>query len=940
MIVGGDILSHEICAKITSKFNDMSIYNEYGPTEATVGCMIYKYGLSAGKYNSVPIGKPINNVHIYVLDKNLNLLPYNCKGEMYIGGDCLSLGYHDKELNKNKFIINPFDTTKFLYKTGDIATLHKENILEYIGRNDFQVKLNGFRIEIGEIIKNILKFNSIKDCFVDVYDINGSKILCGFYVSDNKIDTNILKSFLASYMPDYMIPKVWTKIDAIPLTINGKINKSLLPLPSLDIDTDIIYPRNNIDISILEYINKLLNSNINNLNCNLFEIGFDSLLAIKLALYLSQEYNSNISVKDIFEHARIKDLSDYIVSISENECKTTIPKAKKLASYPLSYAQRRIYYASSLDSNSTLYNIAGGIVINNYLDTDKLKNCFNVLINRHDALRTHFELKDNDIVQIVDDNVDFDLDVSTSTTDNLNDIYSSFVKPFNLSCAPLFRAKLVKLNNNKMFLLLDMHHIISDGTSLAILLQELCDLYNGNTLVANRIDYTDFALWEKEQFETDEFNNLREFWVSKFSDEIPLLNMPTSYPRPSVQSFKGANYHRKLSCDVFSKVNTISKKLNITPYMFMLSCYYILLSKYTSSNDIVVGTPIIGRDNPELNNVLGMFVNTLALRNKIDSSLSFSEFSKIIKENCVDSFKNQAYPFDMLVKDLNIKRDVSRNSLFDVMFVYQSNGYPSINFKGMEVDYFIPDNDVAKFDLTLEVIPVNNEYSLRFEYCTGLFEEDFIKRFSSHYINILNAILENCEVRIADIDMLSEEERNQILCDFNNTKLDYPRNKTIVNLFEEQVAKTPDNIAVVFGDKNLTYRELNIKANQLAWYLKNIGIQSGSTIGIMLPRSLEVLISMLATLKLGVCYIPIDPTLPESRINYMLENSNAKTILSFDTISDKINVECKINVNLNNLEVYSGNVINLDLHINPETPAYMIYTSRLYWNSKRSYAKT
>ena len=928
MIVGGDILPQETCKKITNKFENISIFNEYGPTEATVGCMIYQYNSSDINYHSVPIGVPINNVSIYILDKNLNLLPNNCKGEIYIGGDCLSLGYHDKKLNQNKFINSPFHDTEFLYKTNDIAILHKENILEYIGRNDSQIKLNGFRIEIGEIIKNTLKFDNIKDCFIDVYDFNDIKTLCGFYVSDINIDTDNLKSFLHNYIPDYMIPKLWTKLDFIPLTINGKVNKSQLPIPTIITDNNTISIRNDMDASILKYINELLNSNITNLNCNLFDIGFDSLLAIKLALKLSQDYNFNLSAKDIFEHPYVQDLSDYISTLSKNGCTNTILKVKKELYYPLSNAQKRIYYASNLDTNSTLYNIAGGIIVNNLLDIQKVQNCFNILINRHEALRTHFEIKDNDIVQVVEDKINFNLEIDTKNTNNLNDIYTNFVKPFDLSKAPLFRTKLVTLEDNRMLLLLDMHHIISDGTSLAILLQELCDLYNGSTLPEKQIDYTDFTLWEKEQFKTSEFNEAKQYWVNQFKDEIPLLNMPTSYPRPSSQNFKGANYHVKLSKEIFDKVNKISKQLNITPYMLMLSCYYILLSKYTSQDDIVIGTPIMGRSLPELNSVLGMFVNTLALRNKIDSSLSFDQFSQTIKENCINSFNNQCYPFDCLVKDLNIKRDTSRNSLFDIMFVYQNNGYPKINFTGIDVKYFIPDNDIAKFDLTLEVIPVDNEYVLRFEYCTKLFDEDFIQRLSSHYINILNVILENTNIKIADVDMLSKEETHQILYDFNDTKTDYPKDTTIAKLFEEQVEKTPDKIAVVFENQILTYRELNQKANQLANFLIDNNITLGDTVCILLDKSLEMIVSILSILKVGATFLPIDINYPKERIDYIINDSKAKILLTTQNFINKANYTVPIlNIDLNNVQYLKYPTKNINIIYSTDNLAYVMYTS-------------
>ena len=914
---------------------DIKLFNHYGPAETHVATT---YLVPKTIQSSVaPIGKPIYNSHIYILDANNNLCPNNVAGQIAISGDCVGNGYiNNKELNKERFIPDLFDSSKTMYLTGDIGFINNNNIIHYIGRNDFQVKINGFRIEPDEVNKNILEHNGITSSCTIVKEHNSKKYIISYYTTNKDISSEELNMFLSKKLAKYMMPYKLIKLNALPININGKIDKKALPDVNFNTNENFHTADTETEKKLLNLwknILKITNISIDN---DFFTLGGDSLLGIKLISYINKEFDINISINDLFNNSTIHTLGKLLDDLSNKKeiYSNTISKAEKQEYYPLSSAQKRMYYSSSLDNNSTLYNIAGGIIVDKILDINKLQECFNTLINKHEALRTHFDIKNNEVVQIIDDNINFELTLDNANTDDLNKIYTDFVKHFDLSKAPLFRTKLVKLENHKMLILLDMHHIISDGTSLGILLQELCDLYNESELTEKQIDYKDFTLWEKEQFESKEFKKSKEYWVNQFKDEIPLLNMPTINPRPSVQNFEGSNYHTKLSAEVFDKVNEVSKKLNITPYMLMLSCYYILLSKYTSQDDIVVGTPIVGRELPELSNMLGMFVNTLAMRNTVQHKLSFKEFSKNIKENCLNGFKNQIYPFDMLVKELKINRDTSRNPLFDVMFVYQNNGYPEINFKDTKTEYFIPDNNISKFDLTLEVLPINNEYDLRFEYCTKLFDEDFIKRFSMHYINILNTILDNNDIKIANIDMLSLEEKSQILYEFNNTKVDYPKDKTIVDLFEEQVEKTPNNIAIVFEDQKLTYRELNEKANQLARYLIENGVTNNSIVGIMVPRSLEMIIAMFGILKSGAAYLPLDPTYPKNRIKYILKDSNVNLLLTKDsTISlDNIN-ETNINISTSNIyNKYSKH--NLNNIFSSSNLAYVIYTSGSTGNPK------
>lgn len=925
LLTGGDVISPKHIAKVTSACPKVQIINCYGPTEN--GSYSTCYQVSGNEKDGIiPIGKPISNSTCYVVSKTGTLQPIGVPGELWVGGDGIARGYiNNYELTKQKFVKNPFGEG-IIYKTGDQVKWLPDGNLVFLTRLDKQIKLRGYRIELEDIDTNILKYNGIKQSISILIELNNQKAICSYIIADEQININNLKAFVADYLPKYMIPKYILQVESLPLTISGKLDRRSLPIPAFEEDK-IVPARNLVDECIINKICNMFKLKQISIDSSFFDIGGDSLSAISLSTYLSTKYNLSISVKDIFEHSVIKDLSDYIsCNLTNNKEIITISKVTKKEYYPISSAQKRIYYASSMDTNSLLYNISGGLIFDKIPDVNKLENCIRILINRHESFRTSFTLLNDEIVQKVKNDIDFNLIVEKQNDSSIEDLFKEFVKPFDLSKAPLFRTKLLNLKDNHSLLLLDMHHIISDGTSLTIFIKELCDLYNEKELPEKQIDYTDFAVWEKEQFNRKEFAQARDFWLKQYKDEIPLLNMPTTYARPSVQSFEGSNYYINLNRDIFDNINNVSKKLKITPYMLMLSVFYVLLSKYTSQDDIVVGTPIVGRELPELSNVLGMFVNTLALRNTVNHNASFEDFANNIRNYCLSAFKNQTYPFDELVKQLNIKRDASRNPLFDIMFIYQNNGYPEIDFKGIKSKYFIPDNNISKFDLSLEIIPFEDKLSLRFEYCTKLFDKNFIERFASHYINILNSILKDANTKIADIDMLSEEEKKQILYNFNNTTVDYPRDKTIVDLFEKQVEETPNNIAVVFEDQKLTYRELNEKANQLARYLIENGVTNNSIVGIMLPRSLEIMVAFLAVLKTGACYIPIDQSFPNERIEYMLENSNAIILLKLNDTKE-VNFQNTINIDINNSIYTNCGKNNLCTNINPDNPSYIIYTS-------------
>lgn len=899
------------------------IYNGYGPSETTVFSTL----TDVTDKKKVSIGRPLYNTQIYILNKDGQLCPIGVTGEICISGDGVGYGYiNNEELTKKSFVPNPFVKDSIMYKTGDLGYYNSKGEIFCLGRTDNQVKIRGLRIELGEIEKVLLKNPGISNCAViKVVDEKAHEFLCAYLVKKLPIEIGEIKTSLHKELPNYMVPQYFVELDDLPYTPNGKIDRKKLPIPKNEIEKSGKKPRNKMDMTLVAIFKKNLKIENINIEDSLFDIGGDSLTAINISAEIYNEIGVAVSVKEIFEHSSVEKLSDYITAKKKEVLPIKIRKAKNREFYPLSSAQKRIYYSSIIDNDSTLYNIAGGIIVDSKLNVEKLKKCFEKLIQRHEALRTHFDIKDNEIVQIIDEKVEFDLQVQTYRNKELNEIYNEFVKPFDLAKAPLFRAKLVNLKGGKMLFLLDMHHIISDGTSLNIILQELCDLYNGKALRQKTLDYKDFTLWEKEQVKTEKYKEIKEFWVSQYKDEIPLLNMPTSYTRPSTQSFEGTNYHIRLPKNVSEKIEEVSKKLNITPYMMMLSVYYILLQKYTSQNDIIVGTPIIGREMPELSDMLGMFVNTLALRSKIDTKAKFNEYANQIKDYCINAFKNQTYPFDELVKELDIKRDTSRSTLIDTMFIFQNNGYPVINFKNTKIEYFVPDNNVAKYDLSLEVIPIENEYDLRFEYCVKLFSEGYINRFAEHYINILNAVLENNEIKIADIDMLSIDEKDQILNGFNNIKNKYPKEKTIIGLFGEQAKKNANNIAVAFREEKLTYKELNNRVNKLSNYLLDKGVSKGDIVCTLLPRSIDLIISLLAIMKCGAIYVPISIGFPNSRIKYIIEDSKAKYVIT----SSKLNeIEKVKNIKIDKSDYMNyKSTKNHEIKLEPEDVIYNIYTS-------------
>lgn len=665
------------------KFGSPIIYNGYGPSETTVFSTL----TDVTNHSNITIGKPLDNTQIYIVDKDMNLCPMNIPGDIYISGDGVGLGYiNNPDLTKNSYLPNPFSNeNKVLYKSGDCGFYLPNGEIICLGRSDNQVKIRGLRIELEEIENSILQNKAINNCVViKRTSEDDHEFLCAYYTCDQEIDISLLRSTLQKNLPKYMVPQYFIKLDKLPYTPNGKIDRKKLPQPNVEIKSNnIVLPRNEIDESMINILQEILDIENISIDDSFFDLGGDSLTAINLCTKIYSNLNIQIYVKDILENPVIKDLSDYISTKNININENNLSKTEKLSSYPVSSAQKRTFFASSVSGeNSVLYNICGGLILDTIPNINALEDAFNTLIKRQSSLRTYFEIENGELVQRIKETVNFKLDINTNliSEDNLKSCFEKFTKPFDLSKAPLFRAKLQYLEDKKAVLMVDMHHIISDGTSLSVLLDDLCKIYNDEELPEIKVEYKDYAIWENDKLKNNEFKESKIYWVNQFKDDIPVLDIPTNYPRPAVQSFDGRRIHSLINEKTTKKINELASKLKVTPYMLLLSAYYILLYKYTSQNDIVVGSPIVNRTNSKLYNIIGMFVNSIPMKASINSNLSFANFLKNIKELCLENYKHQEYPFDELVKDLNIQKDTSRNPLFDTMFVYQNNSYGKANF--------------------------------------------------------------------------------------------------------------------------------------------------------------------------------------------------------------------------------------------------------------------
>ena len=899
IILGGEALEEALVEDLKS-FTDAKIFNVYGPTEATVWVTNAEI-----KEKDITIGKPTVNTQIYIVDKYMNPVPIGVIGELCIAGDCIGVGYLNRpELTAEKFIDNPFGEGK-LYKTGDLAYWREDGNIIFVGRNDFQVKIRGLRIELGEIESAVSAIDGI-DLSVAVVrnDKEGRQLICAFYTGEEK-NAQEIKSVIGKKLPKYMLPHIFTRLDEMPLTASGKINRKALPevkLENIITETEYVAAENKKEEALSECVESILGIEKVSMLDNFFDVGGDSLKAIELSARL-EGYGYKVSVKTIFTCAIMKELA---ASLEEKAEENT--KAEYDSEMPATAAQLRIYTAQMISGKSTLYNIPYVFKAEN-VDRQRLESAINSLIKRHESLRTHFENRNGTIYQVIDEATE----IKVEEIDDIN----SFSKPFDLGCSPMIRVG-CKVDT----IVFDMHHIAVDGETLPVFFKELNELYMGRIIKDEAVQYGEFAL-EQSMEPTDE-----KYWMEVFSEDVPELELPKDYQRPAVQSFNGSVYYKRIEKSLHEKIEEKCKETGVTPFVYYMACFSVLAFKLSGNEDVVIGTPMSGRTSRFLDTV-GMFVNTVALRSKPEGNKSFARLMQEIKQNSISAIENQNYPFGMLIKKLGIKTE-GRNSLYDVMLAYQSYRMTDITFGDKKVEVIPFEISVAKCDLTFNILPRENDVVIAAEYCTDLFKEERIEKFTSMYNSILEICLDE-DILLKDVSVSEAKVVNE----FNRTEHSYeiPDNSNLYSLFENTAKENGDKICIRTAEKEMTFAELLGVSENLDSKIRSITNNKKSVIAVIAERSAEMYSAIYGIIRGGNAYLPIDPDYPRERIDFILRNSEAKAVVAQGKFAHfASNIPC-VNMTefIENTEK-SDNVLPCGADENDT--AYVIYTSGSTGNPK------
>ncbi|QDY82829.1 amino acid adenylation domain-containing protein [Paenibacillus polymyxa] len=918
--------------RLVSSLAGAKLINLYGPTEATVDVSYFDCEPNE-EYAVIPIGKPIQNIRLYIVKEGTKQLqPIGVAGELCISGVGVARGYLNRpELTAEKFVDNPFEPSERMYRTGDLARWLPDGNLEYMGRIDEQVKIRGYRIETGEIVYRLLKHTDVKEAVVVARkDEDDEAYLCAYVVSGGAFDASELRAYLRESLPDYMVPSYLVEVERIPLTANGKVNRKALPEPQglVQAGSEYVAPRNETEEALAAIWQDVLRIGQVGIQDNFFEIGGDSMKAIRLSARMKHTIGQKANITHLFRYPTIEfflaNLSS-CANMPDHTAYESIPIADEREYYPVSSAQKRMYILSQLEGGEISYNMPEVIAIKGPLHFLRLQEAFQGLIQRHESLRTSFELRNGEPVQLIHDKVEFSVEYTKAGREKKDELIQNFVRPFDFEKAPLMRVGVVELGSDDHLVVFDMHHIIFDGESMNIFMKELFQLYEGKTLEPLRIQYRDYAVWQQGDMQSEQMKSQEAYWLEVFHGELPILEMPTDFVRPSERNFLGETHQFVIDEERSRRLKQMAVQMDSTLYMVLLSAYTILLSKYSGQEDIIVGSPVAGREHADLENTIGMFVNTLALRNEPLGEKLFSEYVQDVKENVLRAFENMFYPFEEMVEKLNLKRDRSRNPLFDTMFVLQNMDQMPSPMNELQLSSYVSEHTVAKMDLALLVEERGGQICCSFEYATALYTQETIQRMAGHLLQLIDKVLNHSEAKISTLEIITSPEREQIIEEFAGTFVEYPHDQTIHQLFEEQVERTPEQIALVFEDRQLTYRELNDRSNQIARTLQKAGVSSNQLIGIMTERSLEMVIGLLAILKAGGAYVPVDPDYPEERIEYIVKNSRVKLLLGQQHLVERVSYVEKIS--LDDPRSFENDASNLKKGTEPNQLAYVIYTS-------------
>ncbi|CAI9403241.1 pyoverdine non-ribosomal peptide synthetase PvdD [Pseudomonas sp. T2.1D-1.1] len=947
VIFGGEALDLQSLRPWFQRFGDRQpqLVNMYGITETTVHVTyrpVSEADLEGGLVS--PIGGTIPDLSWYILDRDLNPVPRGAVGELYIGRAGLARGYLRRPgLSATRFVPNPFPggAGERLYRTGDLARFQADGNIEYIGRIDHQVKVRGFRIELGEIEAALAGLAGVRDAVVLAHDGVGGTQLVGYVVADSAEDAERLRESLREslkrHLPDYMVPAHLMLLERMPLTVNGKLDRQALPQPDASLSQQAYRaPGSELEQRIAAIWAEILGVERVGLDDNFFELGGHSLLATRVISRVRQEQQLDASLKALFERPVLEAFAQGLERTTD--AVSTIPLADRQQPLALSFAQERQWFLWQLEPESAAYHIPSALRLRGRLDVDALQRSFDSLVARHETLRTRFRLEGGRSYQQVQPAVSVSIEREQFGEEGLIErIQAIVVQPFDLERGPLLRVNLLQLAEDDHVLVLVQHHIVSDGWSMQVMVEELVQLYAGYSqgldvvLPALPIQYADYALWQRSWMEAGEKERQLAYWTGLLGGEQPVLELPFDRPRPARQSHRGAQLGFELSRELVEAVRALAQREGTSSFMLLLASFQALLYRYSGQADIRVGVPIANRNRVETERLIGFFVNTQVLKADLDGRMGFDELLAQARQRALEAQAHQDLPFEQLVEALQPERNASHNPLFQVLFNHQSeirSVTPEVQLEDLRLEGLAWDGQTAQFDLTLDIQEDENGIWASFDYAADLFDASTVERLAGHWRNLLRGIVANPRQRLGELPLLDAPERRQTLSEWNPAQREYAVQGTLQQRFEEQARQRPQAVALILDEQRLSYGELNARANRLAHCLIARGVGADVPVGLALERSLDMLVGLLAILKAGGAYLPLDPAAPEERLAHILDDSGVRLLLTQGHLLERLPRQAGVEVLAIDGLVLDGYAESDPLPtLSADNLAYVIYTS-------------
>ncbi|HEX5601181.1 MAG TPA: condensation domain-containing protein, partial [Pyrinomonadaceae bacterium] len=904
---GGQAIEPDLLREMKRGFPSAQLNVLYGPTEATIICSQYRVTNAETLHHQL-IGVPLGNMRLHLLDAQGNPVPIGVTGEIHIGGACVTRGYiNHPELTAEKFVPDHFseEAGARLYKSGDLGRYLPDGNIEFLGRSDEQVKVRGFRIELGEIGATLGSHPAVRERIVIVReDTPGDKRLVAYLVVQQKLDIGELRSYLKGRLPEYMVPSAFVFLDVLPLTPNGKVDRHALPAPDATRQAALIAPRTATEERVAALYAHVLNLEAVGVDDNFFDLGGHSLLATQVVSRVREDFQVEVPVYTLFEAPTVEGLAENIDAQvrAGNTLKPSRPeRVARDGALPLSYAQQRLWFIHQLDPLSPAYNVPLAVRLTGHLDVDALSATLTEVVRRHESLRTTFAVRNGEPQQLVHPPAEVELRITDLTVAPLEDPIPEAQRiadaearlPFDLERGPLLRTRLLRLSEEEHVLLVTMHHIVSDGWSMGVLVREVGVLYPAlcagaeSPLEELAIQYVDFAVWQREWLSGEVLDQQLRYWREQLAGAPAVLELPSDRVRPAVQSFRGADLPFVISDRLTAALKEMGGGEGVTLFMTLLAAFKALLYRYTGQADIVVGSPIAGRNFVETEELIGFFVNTLVLRTDLSGDPTFSELVRRVREVALEAYLHQDVPFEKLVEELQPERHTSHSPLYQVMFELQNAPLGGLELPGVSLELLAADNATAKFDLTLNLQEVGDVIAGSLGYSTDLFDAETVTRMISHFLTLLEDAVEHSDRRLSTLELMSVEER-ELAYVWNDTQSSYPQDRLVHELFELQVERWPESIAVVCKGEEISYAELNCRAEESARRLKRAGVGAEMLVGVALERSIEMVVALLGILKAGGAFVTFDLAYPKERLKFLFADTGVRVLLTQPYLLEKL----------------------------------------------------